>query len=617
MNRLLLISTIIVLLLSYITLQAQKANLDSLNRVVNENHLAGLELIKRGNKTEGIKKFYTAVDAFREIDYELAEERDSVKNVISGWLKDKPESPFYSYLMGNIIYLTKRDSAGLALAKEYYNKSISLEPNFIHPYRGLAGIAQLENDSESAINYYKKAIEVDSTSYSTYLRLAPLLKNAGKTEEAIKLFEKIIAKDSSSYNKVWAYVNLANSKKTFDEKNDLYTFALKVAREQIDTVIVYQAALRTYYTLSADSYYVFSNKFLNSTAGKIRQLRTQELRAYFNKLTKNHTERILSFANTYINENNPPFLMMLGSHFSRKEKDYVNSLRFLERAYAITDSESVYETILFGKKDYSQLKKIAEGFKYGQISTELGFSHLALKNYSIAEKYLKDALPYAEEQRTPDAFYLMSKVKKEQKNIDEAIKLLVKGLSIKDKPEERKNLEEMIVNNNLKSNADQLIKEAKMADQLVKEVRTQNAVVAIDFMLSTLDGKKFKLSEQKGKVVVLDFWATWCGPCVAELPHLVKLQEKYSNNPSVVFQGIDTDETPQVIKDFMKKNGYSFNVLTAVGTTVSKDYGVTAIPTMFIIDKQGRIQFKHIGFDSKENIVESLSKEIDELLSVN
>lgn len=617
MNRLLPILTIIVLLLGHLTLQAQKVNLDSLNRVVNENHLAGLELIKKGNKTEGLKKFYAALDAFREIDYELAEERDSVKNVISGWLKDKPESPFYNYLMGNIIYLTKRDSAGLALANEYYNKSISLEPNFMLPFRGLAGIAQLQNDNESAINYYKKAIEIDSTSYSTYLRLASLLMKVGKTEEANMLFEKIIAKDSSSYNKVWAYVNVAKSKNTFDEKNNIYISALNVAKERIDTIIVYQEALDSYRKLSADSYYVFVNRFLESKAGKIRQLRTQELRTYFNKLLKNHPQRFLSFATAFSNENNPPFLMMLGSHFSRKEKDYVNSVKFLEKAYAITDSESVYETILFGKKDYNELKKIANGLKYGQISTELGYSHLALKNYEVAEKYLKDALPYAEEQRTPDAFYLMSKVKKEQNKVDDAIKFLVKGLSIKDNPEERQNLEEMIVNNNLKTNADQLIKEAKMADQLVTEVRIKNSIPAADFSLTSLEGKKFKLSEQKGKVVVLDFWATWCGPCVAELPQLVKLQAKYSNNPSVVFQALDADETPQVVKEFMKKNGYSFNVLTAVATSVAKDYGVTAIPTMFIIDKQGRIQFKHIGFDSKENIVESLSKEIDELLNLN
>jgi thiol-disulfide isomerase/thioredoxin len=135
--------------------------------------------------------------------------------------------------------------------------------------------------------------------------------------------------------------------------------------------------------------------------------------------------------------------------------------------------------------------------------------------------------------------------------------------------------------------------------------------------IKDLDGREVSAASLKGKVVVVDFWATWCGPCVSELPNLAKLYKKYENNPGVVFCSIDTNEPASTIKPFMGKYNYSFNVLIGNLTPVSKAYGVEGIPTKFLIDRSGKIQFKHIGGGLDPKVIDDLSREIDELLSIS
>ncbi|MBC7866961.1 MAG: TlpA family protein disulfide reductase [Gloeobacteraceae cyanobacterium ES-bin-316] len=117
-------------------------------------------------------------------------------------------------------------------------------------------------------------------------------------------------------------------------------------------------------------------------------------------------------------------------------------------------------------------------------------------------------------------------------------------------------------------------------------------VKAIDFSLTNLEGKKFELSGYKGKVVVLDFWATWCGPCLASLPHMQALVDEYKDK-EVMFFFVDTwqEGEPAAIKKevakFMKDNKYSFEVLFDYKNEVVKKYKIDGIPTKIVIDKNG------------------------------
>lgn len=160
---------------------------------------------------------------------------------------------------------------------------------------------------------------------------------------------------------------------------------------------------------------------------------------------------------------------------------------------------------------------------------------------------------------------------------------------------------------------DEAIAQAKQTgkDELKKELAKGRVNKrAIDFALKNLEGKVVKLSDLRGKVVVLDFWATWCGPCKASFPYLQQVYNKYKDNPKVVILALNTwenvsgKEREDLVKKFMADNKYTFPVLYDEGFV--EKYGVDGIPTKFVIDKKGMIQFKTIGFTGEKMVGEMI-----------
>lgn len=118
---------------------------------------------------------------------------------------------------------------------------------------------------------------------------------------------------------------------------------------------------------------------------------------------------------------------------------------------------------------------------------------------------------------------------------------------------------------------------------------------APDFALNDITGKKVNLSEFRGKVVLLNFWATWCGPCKAEMPSLNNLYNEYKDKGFVVLAvSVDTSEKP--VKSFAREHKLAFPVLLDKDKAVSFDeYAVLGLPTTFLIDKTGIVIEKIIG----------------------
>lgn len=139
-----------------------------------------------------------------------------------------------------------------------------------------------------------------------------------------------------------------------------------------------------------------------------------------------------------------------------------------------------------------------------------------------------------------------------------------------------------------------MLVEKKNTASIKKKLGTTTAP---DFQLKNLLGDDVSLSTYKNKVVILDFWATWCAPCKASFPGMQKLVTKYKNDTDVVFLFIDVWETKEhlkvkeIISDFIKENNYSFNVLFDEKNKVVSDYKIFSIPNKFVIDKKGYVVF--------------------------
>ncbi len=119
--------------------------------------------------------------------------------------------------------------------------------------------------------------------------------------------------------------------------------------------------------------------------------------------------------------------------------------------------------------------------------------------------------------------------------------------------------------------------------------------------LTGLDGKPVSSEALKGKVVVVDFWATWCGPCVAEIPGYVELSQTYADQ-GLVIVGVSVDQGPAAqVKKFVQAKKMTYPVGIVEDDKMMTDFGgVEAIPTTFIIDREGRIRFKKVGAMEKE-----------------
>ena len=122
----------------------------------------------------------------------------------------------------------------------------------------------------------------------------------------------------------------------------------------------------------------------------------------------------------------------------------------------------------------------------------------------------------------------------------------------------------------------------------------RNPDAAPDISLTSLDGKPFTLAASKGKVVLLNFWATWCGPCRAEIPDLIALQDKYKDRLQILALDVDDDDAAAV-KNFVTKSHINYPVAMSSDEVRAQYGGIAALPTSFLLDSEGRIVQKHEG----------------------
>ncbi|SEO84383.1 Peroxiredoxin [Mucilaginibacter gossypiicola] len=259
--------------------------------------------------------------------------------------------------------------------------------------------------------------------------------------------------------------------------------------------------------------------------------------------------------------------------------------------------EDSYAYILYGQKKYNEaLKYQKEVYEYDTENDPTTNEHYslilnALGKYAESKAVIEKAL----------------KAGRGTGTLNDELKEAYVGLNKSDK-----GFDEYLAGLNKISNQ-------KKHDELAKQMINKPAV---SFILKDFNGNTVSLANLKGKTVVVDFWATWCGPCKASFPGMQLAVNKYKNNPDVKFLFIDTWETgdsyADVAKKFIAENKYTFTVLfdekgnDGKQSKVVSQFGVEAIPTKFIIDKNGNIRFSVRGYSgSNQAVLEEVGSMID------
>jgi len=137
---------------------------------------------------------------------------------------------------------------------------------------------------------------------------------------------------------------------------------------------------------------------------------------------------------------------------------------------------------------------------------------------------------------------------------------------------------------------------------------------AANFSLDSLDGHKVSLEALRGKVVFLNVWATWCGPCLEEMPSMETLFDEFKTRNDFVMLAVSQDTKGRdAVQSYVRKNGYHFTILLDPDNKVSETYDVSGVPETFIIDRTGRIVAHHMGaFDwSRPDVKEALEELLD------
>ncbi|MBI4343116.1 MAG: TlpA family protein disulfide reductase [Candidatus Omnitrophica bacterium] len=140
--------------------------------------------------------------------------------------------------------------------------------------------------------------------------------------------------------------------------------------------------------------------------------------------------------------------------------------------------------------------------------------------------------------------------------------------------------------------------------------RVQPSAEAPDFALQQLDGGTVKLSELRGRVIVMEFWATWCGPCRFSLPSLEVMHKRYRDR-GVAILLLNQDEPADAVRKWLGKR-FTAPILLDAGSEVARRYNVQAIPRLFVINREGRVVYEHAGYGG--GLERNLTLILDQLL---
>jgi thiol-disulfide isomerase/thioredoxin len=129
--------------------------------------------------------------------------------------------------------------------------------------------------------------------------------------------------------------------------------------------------------------------------------------------------------------------------------------------------------------------------------------------------------------------------------------------------------------------------------------RLESGIMAPTASMADLEGNPVTLADYRGKVLVVNFWATWCGPCVREMPMFQEYQDRY---PQMVVLGVDQEESPETVKEFLTQLQLTYTILLDQKADMGRALQITFLPTTIFVDEKGEIRFRHYGIMNAEQM---------------
>ncbi|MDQ7053318.1 MAG: tetratricopeptide repeat protein [candidate division KSB1 bacterium] len=596
-------------------------------------------------------------EAHREL-IDHVQNRDSLRAAYQRLAEKEPNNPVFQYLLGKLAKSPEDKAA-------YYRKAYALDSTYTWANVAMGYLHLTNKEPDKALQYYAKSVEYDPRNKTGYRGMARAYDRMGQPEKAIEVFQQFVQNapdDPESYFLLArAYNELEQKEKAialyrqvyekFREGDpDISAEALYwMARTEPDitkAIAMYEQLVRDYpnSSMTASGYNHILEYYRSRDWKKTVRLAQQAMHladslskpflksiAYQNLIRlyqDRQDDRALSaLADDLIGSGHPdPFVYYFLTNALSKTPERLDlAENVARRGLDIIDPEKFLGVLAFGNYSQKELQRLADEVRGTML---MGLAKVLLKKQAFEEAIsaLEEGIKLNKREKER-SILMLGRAYLGAGDLARAIDHLMTALIGHRKDEAAEDLKKAYkkrhgrLNDLPKAILDFAHRDTSAAsaplpvpaeltlEQAILQARSILSGEALEFEVTTLTGKRFALKEQRGKVVLLDFWATWCGPCIAEMPHLQKLYEKYQDEPDVVFLAISIDEGRNVVERFIEKNKYTLPVAHA--PEIRKKYGVRGIPTLILIGRDGRIHYRTVGFNVESDFVAEQSEKIE------